>query len=96
MHAGGLAGPLVALDDVAARDRDQVLPAAAGEAADAGTPGHLRIFDPERRRLPHLPADQLIEILRSSAGTFSNRISDTLATESGSTSATRAAAAPTF
>ena len=44
-------------------DGDDELAAAAVER-DAGHPGHLRVLDPERRRLAHLPANQLVEILR--------------------------------
>ena len=44
-----------------ASDDDEL--AAAVGAADAGRLGDERLFDGKRRRLPHLPAHQLIEIL---------------------------------
>ncbi len=62
MHAGGLAGALVCLDHIPARDRDEILASAVRERGRL-LPGQLRILDSERRGLAHLPANQLIEIL---------------------------------
>jgi hypothetical protein len=56
VRAGRLARALVRFDNVAARDRHHVLTAAVGQR-DARDPGDLRVLDPERHRLPNLPAD---------------------------------------
>ena len=48
----------VLLDDVAPRERARRTPAVLG-SADAGHVADLRLLDRKRRRLPHLPADQL-------------------------------------
>ena len=67
--------------------RHQIL-AAAFRQRRRRHPGDLRVFGLERRRLAHLPANQLIEV-RDFAGTFSKRSSETFAAVSGITSATR-------
>ena len=87
VRAGRFARAFVAFDDVAARDGDHILAAALGGAMPRN-PRHLRVLDLERRRLPDLPSNQLIEILRLGRN-LSNRTSDSLPTVSGSTSATR-------
>ena len=93
VHAGRLAGALVALDDVAARHRDDELAAAAGDRGAGGprTPARPR----SGTAPPCAPASESADRGPAPcAGTFSKRSSDTFAAVSGSTSATRAAAAP--
>ena len=53
----------VALDDVAPAERDEILAPAAGDRRRRH-PRDLRVLRLERRRLPHLPANQLVEIRR--------------------------------
>ena len=54
---------LVFVDDVAPRQRDDEFLPVVG--AKARLVADLRLFDRERRALPHLPADHLLEILRA-------------------------------
>ena len=63
MCPGGDAGTLVTLDHIAPRDASRGT-RGRRPAAPRRQPGELRILDLERRRLAHLPANQLIEILR--------------------------------
>ncbi len=63
MDAGVFTRALEALDQIAARHRHDELAAAAVER-DARHPRYLRVLDSKRRRLLHLPVNQLIEILR--------------------------------
>ena len=61
MRADFLAQILILRDDVAARGGDdEFLPRGSMQAGDVAD---LRVLDRERRRLLHLPADELIEIL---------------------------------
>jgi hypothetical protein len=63
LRARLLADRLVLPNDVLARHDHHEFGAAIGVAHPLSV-GHLRVFDPERRRLADLPADELVEIAR--------------------------------
>ena len=63
MNAGRITGSLVAVDDVAPRDKDQIIASAVSRHRTLH-PGHLRVLDAEGGCLADLPANQLLEVLR--------------------------------
>ena len=77
------------LDDVAPRQHDDELTAARRPARRRARTADLRVLDRERRRLAHLPPDELVEVAAPARAPSRSRSSDTLATLSGTTSATR-------
>jgi hypothetical protein len=62
MHGGRVADAFVSLDHVPARHGHEELASASRERRGI-FPRHLRVLDPERRGLAHLPANQLFEVL---------------------------------